>query len=287
MIDSPPFRPVVLALILLAAAPPARAEERYKSPYSVHFTLPLEDLAGDLQKGARANWKDSASVPFHEWYNPANQVRWSYRGPSARHYDAPAGWTSKGADWARQRVIAAGLRLVGYSYQHHHVPDWDPPADWPRDPAQQTPPGKGLDCSNFTAFAYNLALGIKPTGDVRNQAELSQVPGPGPNRTTAVRRIELPKRFEDYPRTLLTGDLLFIKNSGGTISHVVLWVGKIGHAPDGGSLILDSTGGGNYDCNGKEIPDGIQLRAFTPKSWYCQQASHVLRIIPEGDGRLR
>jgi len=270
---------------LLAASPLAALAADYRSPYSVKFTFPLEELTGDLTKGPRSDWKDSASVPFREWFLPANAARWGYRGPGAKHYDAPPGASTKSPDWARQRVIATGLGLVGYTYQHHHVPYWEPPADWPRDATQKTPPGKGLDCSNFTAFVYNLALGIKPTGDVRKQAELTEVPGPGPNRTSPVQRIELPERFEDYARTLLTGDLLFIKNTSGALSHVVLWVGAIGRSPDGVSLILDSTGAGNFDSHGNEIPDGVQLRAFKPNSWYCRQASHILRIIPAGPAK--
>ncbi len=273
---------------LLAAWPlAALAEQPYQSPYSVRFTFRPEELIGDLRSGPRADWKNSAKVPFREWYDPVNQARWGYRGPGAKHYDAPPGAATKGPEWARQRVLATGLQLVGYTYQHHHVPYWDPPADWPRNETQKTPPGKGLDCSNFTAFVYNLALGIFPSGDVRKQAELTEVPGPGPNRSSPVQRLELPKRFEDYESTLRTGDLLFIKNTSGALSHVVLWVGAIGRSPDGSSLILDSTGSGNFDSSGNEIPDGIQLRAFKPTSWYCRQASHVLRIIPDGPAKAR
>jgi hypothetical protein len=264
----------LLCASALLAEEPARAD--YKSPYKVAFTFREEDLIGDLLKGPRADWKEQASVPFRDWYDAANQKRWKTWGPSAKHFAAPAGLSGKSAEWQRERVIATGLRFAGYSYQHHHLPDWDPPADWPRDPEQKTPSGKGLDCSNFTAFTYNLALGIKPTGAVREQSELTQMPGPGPNHTTPVQRIELPKSFAEYERTLRTGDLLFVKNTGGTISHVVLWVGKIGKSPDGSPLILDSTGARG------EIPDGIQLRPFKPTSWYFKQASHALRVIPDG-----
>lgn len=260
----------------------ARAQNDYKSPYTVNFTFKDEELIGDLLKGPRADWKDHASVAFRDWYNPTNQPRWSHYGPAAKHFSPPAGLATKSPEWSRERVIATGMRFVGYSYQHHHVPDWDPPADWPKDPDQKTAVGKGLDCSNFTAFAYNLALGIKPTGDVKDQAEMTQVSGPGPNRTIPVKRIELPKSYDDFERELLTGDLLYVKNTKGNLSHVVLWVGKIGHSPDGTPLILDSTGTGARDSNGIDIPNGIQLRPFKRTNWYFTQASHVLRIIPEG-----
>lgn len=187
---------------------------------------------------------------------------------------------AKDAEWSRQRIVATALRFTGYSYQHHHIPDWDPPAEWPLPDKEGFEPGKGLDCSNFTAFVYNLALGIKPTGDVRQQALLTEVPGPGSRRTTPVTRIELPENPADYGDGLQTADLLFIKNRAGEISHVVLWVGKIGKSPEDLSLVLDSTGEGSTDSEGTKIPSGIQLRPFRPGYWYAESASHALRILP-------
>lgn len=271
---------------LLCALVAARADDdraAYKSPYTVEFSFEPGELVGDLLKGRRADWKEQSSVSQRDWYNPANHRRWGYWGPPARHYDPPPGHSKKSPEWMRQRVIATGLRFTGYSYQHHHVPDWDPPADWPKDAEQKTPVGKGLDCSNFTSFVYNLALGIKPTGDVKAQSQMDKAPGPGDGgRTVAVKRVELPKDYAAFERELLTGDLLFVKNTSGSVSHVVLWVGKIGRSPDGMPLILDSTGSGATDHAGVEIPDGIQLRPFRPTTWYFTQASHVLRIIPDG-----
>ncbi len=270
----------LLGLVLLAGA--LHGQVAYKSPYSVSFSFKEEELIGDLLKGPRGDFKEQAAVPFREWYNPTYQARWTSYGPPAKHFNPPAGLATKSPEWSRERLIATGLRFVGYTYQHHHVPDWEPPAEWPKYPGQTTPAGKGLDCSNFTAFVYNLALGIKPTGDVQDQAELTTVPGPGPNRSIPVKRIELPKSHADFERTLMTGDMLYIKNNKGNLSHVVLWVGKIGKAPDGYPLILDSTGTGGRDADGNEIPNGVQLRPCKPNNWYYTQASHALRIIPEG-----
>lgn len=270
----------VLALIVLLAGF-AQAQNDYKSPYSVKFSFKEEDLIGDLLKGPRGDWKDFATVPHSQWQDPANQRRWGYWGPAMKHFSAPVGLAKKSAQWSRERVIATGMRYIGYSYQHHHVPDWEPPADWPRDPDQKTPVGKGLDCSNFTAFVYNLALGIKPTGAIGAQAEMTEAEGPGAGRRVPVKRIELPKSYEDFPKELQTGDLLFVKSTKGNVSHVVLWVGKIGDAPEGMPLILDSTGTGAKDSKGQVIPNGIQLRPFKRSVWYFTQASHVLRLIPE------
>lgn len=272
------LRTVVFTLALACAS---LAQDAYKSPYSVKFSFPEEELIGDLLKGPRSDWKDHASVSYRDWYNPANHRRWGYWGPGMKHFNPPAGLAKKSPQWSRERVIASGMRHAGYSYQHHHVPDWEPPADWPRDPEQKTPVGKGVDCSNFTGFVYNLALGILPSTGIKQQSEMTEAQGPGAGRKVAVKRIELPERYEDYPGVLLTGDLLFVKSTKGNVSHVVLWVGGIGEAPDGMPLILDSTGSGASDSNGQTIPDGIQLRPFKRTTWYFTQASHVLRIIPE------
>lgn len=270
------------ATLLLILAPGLRAEEAaYQSPYRVNFTFKEEELIGDLLKGPRADWKDQSTFKEREWYSPEVKRRYGYWGPPAKHYNAPAGLNGKSAEWMRERVIATGLRFTGYTYQHHHIPDWNPPADWPA-AEKIAKPGKGLDCSNFTAFVYNLALGIKPTGDVQDQAALTEVAGPGPNRTIPVRRIDNPGEPTAWDKVLKTGDLLFIKNRSGNISHVVLWVGKIGQSSSGVPLILDSTGEGSRDEKGVTIPNGVQLRPFSPGSWYAGSASHALRIIPDG-----
>ncbi len=99
-------------------------------------------------------------------------------------------------------------------------------------------------------------------------------------RLVQCERIEIPASHAEFPQVLKTADLLFIKNTSGAVSHVVLWVGSIGRSPDDMPLILDSTGEGRRDATGTRIPDGIHLRPFTPTSWYHKSASHALRLIP-------
>ncbi len=268
-----------LSLLVLFSGLPLTAAD-YLSPYQVEYTFSEEELIGDLLSGSRGDPKDQSSVPYRDWYKSPNQSKWGYWGPPAQHFDAPSGMKSKDPEWARQRVIATALRFKGYSYQHHHIPDWDPPADWPLPDKEGISPGKGVDCSNYSAFVYNLALGYKPTGNIKDQSLLTEVPGPGPRRTTEVTRIELPDRVEDFGSVLRTADLLFIRNRAGEVSHVVLWVGEIGRSPDGLPLILDSTGEGSVDSNGVSIPSGIYLRPFKPGFWYASSASHALRILP-------
>lgn len=268
-------------LVLLSLVGSLLAADDYQSPYSVKFYFKEEELIGDLIKGPRSDWKDYATVPHSQWQDSANQRRWGYWGPSIKQLSPPAGLAKKSPQWSRERVIATAMRYIGYSYQHHHVPDWEPPADWPRDPDQKTPVGKGVDCSNFTGFVYNLALGILPSTGISQQSEMTEAAGPGAGRSVPVKRIELPKSYEDFPKVLQTGDLLFVKSNKGNVSHVVLWVGKIGDSPDGTPLVLDSTGTGAKDSNGVTIPNGVHLRAFKRSVWYFTHASHVLRIIPD------
>lgn len=270
-----------LIFILICSIGSLLAQDNYQSPYCVKFSFKEDELIGDLLKGPRSNWKDYATVPYSEWQDPSNKRRWGYWGPSIKQLGPPAGLATKSAQWSRERVIATGMRYIGYSYQHHHLPDWEPPADWPRDPDQKTPVVRGVDCSNFTGFVYNLALGILPSTGIKQQSEMTQIATPGGGSAVWVKRIERPKKFEDFSAELQTGDLLFVKSNKGNVSHVVLWVGKIGNSPDGTQLILDSTGAGAKDANGVTIPDGIYLRAFKRSGWYFTQASHVLRIIPE------
>lgn len=270
----------ILCLLCFAVAARA-AEPAYRSPYQVKFSFSDQELIGDLLQGTRADPKDQGSVPYREWYSESTRRRFGTWGPSSKPYPAPAGLAQRSIEWQRERVIATAMRFVGYSYQHHHIPDWEPPADWPRNAKFSGKVGKGLDCSNFTAFAYNLGLGFKFTGGVEEQSVLTSAAGPGPNRTTPLQRIEVPADYADFERVLRTGDLLFVKNRAGEVSHVVLWVGKIGQSPDGLPLILDSTGEGTVDSEGNKIPDGIQLRPFKKGFWYAAKASHILRVIPD------
>lgn len=250
----------------------------YQSPYSVTFKHPLKELIADLDAGERGNPHQQSSVSHADWYLPTIRERYGAWGPPTKHYAAPVNVLDKSVAWKRERTIAVGLRLLGYGYQHHHVPDWDPPAEWPWKETSVGHNGKGVDCSNFSAFVYNLGFGLKPTGNVKKQAALTVFPGPGEGRTTAVRHVKLPDSYPELLKTLQTGDLLFIRNRDQEIAHVVLWVGAIGSSPDGTPLVLDSHGNRVKDRNGALIPAGIYLRPFRENSWYYQSASHALRI---------
>jgi hypothetical protein len=69
--------------------------------------------------------------------------------------------------------VAAAARFIGYEYQHHHIPDWDPPDDWPWKQCCGARHDKGIDCSNFSGWNYNWAFGIHLNTDVHKQAAAS------------------------------------------------------------------------------------------------------------------
>lgn len=274
----------VLAQAPAAARVPAQAPAGETPQYNVAFTFPPADLVGDLQRSERGDPRVESEVPFPEWYSRRVFQRWHGWGPPARHYPALPALEEWPAERKRQRVIAVALHFVGYGYQHHHIPDWDPPADWEWKPTCAGHNGKGFDCSNYTSFVYNLGFGIKLNSDVHHQANERQALGPGPERRTQLRRIELPDSYAGRKRTLRTGDLVFIRSNQDRISHVVIWVGSIGRSPENTPLILDSHGDEVRDDEGKKIPCGVQLRPFREHSWYNKSASHALRVFAEDEG---
>lgn len=258
----------------------AEAPERvYRSPYRVEFTRPVAELVGDLERTERGDHRVEAAVPFAHWYSPRTLERWRAWGPIAREYPGVAGLEEWSVERKRERVIAVALRFSGYGYQHHHIPDWNPPEHWPWLSTCAGRNGKGVDCSNLTGFVYNLGFGMRLNTDVVRQSEERAAKGPGEGRTTRLHLVELPSSYEERIQALRTGDLLFIRNRSQKISHVVLWVGPIGRAPDGMPLVLDSHGEDVRDSEGQLVPCGVHLRPFRENSWYNRSASHALRIF--------
>jgi cell wall-associated NlpC family hydrolase len=177
--------------------------------------------------------------------------------------------------------MAVAQKYTGLPYQHHHIPDWDPPRDWPWKKVAYGHNSKGVDCSDFTSWVYNYGLGIKLHTSIGEQADAEDIEGPGGNGTIHVRTLRDDNGFEDLARKLKTGDLLYIKNDQGKVGHVIMWVGEMGKSPDGSPLVIDCTGPEHKDCNGNSIPIGVQLRPFTPSSWYYKSFSHAHRILHE------
>lgn len=129
-------------------------------------------------------------------------------GPCAQPY--PAVVFPEGVDhleWSRQRVIEAAKKWIGLPYAHRHIPAMG-----------------GLDCSNFTAWVYNYAFGIRFSSKIERQAMEAG-------------------RFLESQEKLAPGDLIFIYSEDfKRIYHVVFYVDE--------KTVLDS-----HDT-------GIQLRPF-------------------------
>jgi len=273
---------VMLSLVFYQSGTAGAADDdgsSYRSPYSVKLPWTAQELIPDLLEGERGMARNEAKIPEFDWYGHSHPWVGPW-GPRPRAFQPPQMAQGKSDDWKRARVIATALRFLGYHYRHHYIPDWDPPPGWytPK-PGGTRHDGKGVDCSNFTSFVYNQALGIGFSSDIHKQAAIDTVTMHGSDQSLPVKLIPLQDSPEAWAKVLKPGDLLFIRpRSSETISHVVLWIGQWGQ-PTGQPLILDSHGADVRDADGSLIPDGIHLRPFRPGSWYATRADHAIRII--------
>lgn len=254
----------------------------YQSPYKLAFKVPLHDLLFDA-KSPRGSVAEESSVPQHEWYSAKVKQKWGSWGVPPRKFDCPPQVAGKPIEWRRERVVAAATRFIGYEYQHHHVPDWDPPKGWPWQQCCAGRNGKGLDCSNFSGWNYNWALGIHLNTDIHKQGALTKAPST--HGELVAETIHRPtgnpaEWYSELCEKLAPGDLLYIGNTQRTkVTHVIMWVGNCAESPDGVPLVIDSTGGKIKDSSGHAIPCGIHLRPFKKGSWYHTSFSHAHRWV--------
>lgn len=264
-----------------APAPPVCAAR-----YGVRFRFPPSLLTADFAAPPRNDPREEGVIPYARWY-----VRESYPpepdritvawGPLARVYPRPT--VPAGLDavaWRRERVVAAAVRLIGFAYQHHHIPSFDPGPDWPWLPVAAARNGKGLDCSNFTSFCYSFGLGVKPPTAIGRQAAMTRVDDLEVERLPVEPSLpNAPVALSALRKTLAPGDLLFIRNRARTrVSHVVMWVGALGTgSPD--PLVIDSHGQDMTDPDGCVIAPGVRLRPFREGGWYHTCFDHALRLI--------
>lgn len=159
-------------------------------------------------------------VPQSKWYNNPSLDEW---GPWPKKYppldNTVLSKLPKGTNitqWKRDRAVAIAKYYIGLPYKHHHIPRWNPPSS-----------SKGLDCSNFTAWVYNLGFGIMINSNVKKQAQML----PAKNCSSAqpgMKKIEKGQKL--YP-----GDLLFI-GSPSSPYHVAMYINE--------NEIIDSIGSG-------------------------------------------
>lgn len=265
----------------LSLAPPSllqAQEAEYSSPYRLQFRHERRELEEGFHRHPWNAPGEQSAVPQREWYDKSVERRWGAWGPTARQYPAAPELHRRSVTWLQDRVILTASRWIGLPYQHHHIPDWDPPKHWPWLKVAYGRNSRGIDCSNFSSFYYNYGLGIKLDTGIKQQGERLRVRGPGGRGVVKMERIER-QPYDELIRTLEPADLLFIKNNAGHIAHVILWLGEVGVSPDGSPLVIDSTGGGHRDSDGNLIPIGVHIRPFTKSSWYAADFSHAHRIV--------
>jgi|LakMenEpi03Aug12_release.lakeMendotaPanAssembly.Ray.scaffolds.fasta_scaffold171133_2 hypothetical protein len=250
--------------------------ESYKSPYQVQFKFPLAELMAPDQVPPRNDKRLEASVPYEEWNSRRVRKEFGKWGPGQRQYPTLENENRIPAEWKRERILAVAVSYIGLSYQHHHIPEWIPPAK-----SSNRECKKGLDCSNFSAWVYNYGLGIKPNSAIEKQAEQREIRSDDGLRAVQAETINNDNGdYDSLVHKLKTADLLYIRGRNqDKVTHVIMWVGDCGRAPDGTPLVIDSTGPEHKDSNGNTIPGGVQLRPFTKNSWYFKCFDHAHRLI--------
>ncbi len=165
-------------------------------------------------------------VAQSQWYNNPSLDNW---GPWPRKYPPidntvlskiPAGTNI--TQWKRDRVVAVAKYYVGLPYMHHHIPAWNS-----KTPDKSGNIGYGLDCSNFSAWVYNIGFGIMLNSNVKKQAQML----PATNCKMAqpgMKKIEREQKL--YP-----GDLIFMGSPSGPY-HVAIYINE--------KEIIDSIGKG-------------------------------------------
>lgn len=258
--------------------------DEYRSPYQWSFRTPLDEILFDRDT-ERGDPRNESSIPYSEWYSERVLRRHGGWGPPRRRFTCPRRVHEWSAEKKRERVVASAMLHVGRDYQHHYIPDWDPPRDWKwnRTGTEPQHQSRGIDCSTFSSWNYDWALGLNFSSAILAQSRIERarlhVEGEEP-REVPVQRIARPERYADLLRQLRAGDLLYIKhNPESDVGHVIMWTGAYATSPDGTPLVIDSTGGGHVDSNGVAIPAGVQLRPFTEDSWYWRSFAHAIRII--------
>jgi len=223
---------VFLAGSTLAVDGPAGVARGDTTAFSYPFSCNQDSLTADF---ADRDGLPQTPDPTDAWYQTDADGHFPNQGwgPRASALPAPAIPQDAGCDsttWMQERILAAAMRYVyapdnplGLQYRHHHIPAWNPTTSTDADAPEENPDtdaadaqtawsaGRGLDCSNFTAWVYNYGLGIKFSGDVHQQFDGTA----GPMGT----HIPASGPFEP-------GDLIFLHPDASTseASHVVIFV---------------------------------------------------------------
>ena len=239
-------------------------------PGGYPFSCSWDSLTSDF---AARDQLAQSPVATDQWYTTTAAGRYKNGGwgPAASTYPTPAIPQDSGCDpatWKQERVLAVAMHYLntpdnplGLQYRHHHIPGWDPPTSTYTGDAEENPDtdaprgttawdsGRGLDCSNFTAWVYNYGLGIKFGGDVQKQ--FAGTAGPMGSR--------IPAEGPFQP-----GDLIYLHPNGNpsVASHVVIYIDD--------QHVIDSR------VDAQNLP-GVQIR--NRSGWYREAVLGAWRPI--------
>lgn len=261
----------------------------YNSPYSID----LSSMPSSIYDGL---W---TSTPISTTTNDP----W---GP-ARVANTPPTIPSKDAvTWLQGRILAAYNTFNGQvTYQHHYDPRWLPRQGQPWNAATTGYQWPGVDCTNFTAFAYADALGITMNSVTPTQAAItSNADVTIPESIASHVNLQVLGPWTSYEamvKDLQPGDILYINPSANTlapgyvsdpskVTHAITWLGNFGKGATEANqfLIIDSTVDDppHVDADNHLIPTGVHIRPFSPpgsatNAWYASHVDHALRIIAD------
>lgn len=186
-------------------------------------------------------------------------------------------------------------------------------------------PQPGIDCTDFAAYVYNLATGIQMHSGTPNQisfvdsggSAIALGPGAIPTSTlvSATGTVITPTfltgpnfgtttpnaagSLDGIISQLQPGDLLYMQG-GGSILHVVVWLGAYGTNADGSPsdvpLVISShdntpaifdtqsLNADGYPLDGNITahlaPPGVQILPFTSENWFYTNFSVAMQILP-------
>ncbi|MFM7591041.1 MAG: hypothetical protein ACKO85_04535, partial [Isosphaeraceae bacterium] len=204
-------------LILSEAGPNLLAgplQKGYESPYRLKFRHRENELSEGFNEHPWSSPELESDIPHREWYSAEVRRKYGTWGPVARQYPPCPGIGRRSVEWLQDRVIHTASRWIGTPYQHHHIPDWNPPEGWPWQKVAYGRNSKGVDCSNFSSFYYNYGLGVKLDTGIHTQGERTTVRGPGGRGVLNLQKIER-QPYDQLVRSLQPADLLYIRNNGG------------------------------------------------------------------------
>lgn len=280
-----------------AQLPGQSAEQAgYVSPYQFAASVSDPSVTFDFQRNPRNldNFLNWSETPFRDWQNFRVIERLhSTWGPYYRPFPAPVDVERRPEEWLQRRIVAAAAQLRNtVPYGHHHMGQWCAP-DGPEWRAAHYEPGYGIDCSDFTHFIYNYALGIQLKTGIGTQANLTEAPlrlADGREIRVVGRRLldvqnGYQKTYADLVSKLRPGDLLYIRGNPGLenrITHVIMWLGPLAVDTNGKhpNLVTDSHGAVVHDSDGNLIPSGPEIRPFLENSYYYRSFDHIVRYVP-------